>query len=203
MWNKRPKSRLLKAQAPVAKVTKQEASDVESGDPSASVTQAVPPVVVHITEATKLTLPDLAPVASQADADIGVAISAEYQSASAVATPSGVVVVERDSAVGAVPPNGEASAASGADREVVPALLRTARTRSPQSPLLLLTIQCPVLRTNPPLFQQGARRRSSRHCHTISLRSRRGPHFLSRARTQECQTTTMPYWWTILAKVDL
>ncbi|KAF8497061.1 hypothetical protein F5888DRAFT_1699963 [Russula emetica] len=108
-------------QAPVPEVTKQEASDVESEDPSAFATQAVPPAIVHVTEAAKPKLPNLAPMASQADADIDVAISAEYQSASPVATPSGVVVAERDSAAGAGPANGEASTLSGADTEAVPA----------------------------------------------------------------------------------
>jgi hypothetical protein len=107
-------------QAPVPEVSKQEASDVESEDPSASATQAIPPAVVHVTEAAKPTLPNLAPVASQADADVDVAISAEYQSASPVATSPGVVV-GRDSAAETVPANGEASTVSGADKETVPA----------------------------------------------------------------------------------
>jgi hypothetical protein len=110
-------------QALVLEFTKQEASDVESEGPSASVTQAVPPAVVHVAEAAKPTLPNLAPVASQADADIDVAISAEYQSGSPVATPSGVAVAERDSAAGATPANGEAPTVrvSGRDIEAVPA----------------------------------------------------------------------------------
>jgi BAG domain len=108
-------------QAPVAEVTKQEASDVESEDPSASATQAVPPAVVHVTEGAKPTLLNLAPVASQADADVDVAISAEYQSAPPIATPAGVVVAERDSAAGAAPANGEAATVSGADTEAAPA----------------------------------------------------------------------------------
>jgi hypothetical protein len=112
-------------QALVSEVTKQEASNVESEDPSASATQAVPPAVVHVAEAAKPTLPNLAPVASQADADIDVAISAEYQSGSPVATPSGVAVAERerDSAAEATPANGEAPTVrlSGRDTEAVPA----------------------------------------------------------------------------------
>jgi hypothetical protein len=100
-------------QALVPEVTKQEASDVESEDTSASVTQAVPPAVVHVTEAAKPPAANLAPVASQADADVDVAISREYQSASPVATPSGVAVAERDSAAGAAPAN--------EDTEAVPA----------------------------------------------------------------------------------
>src|SRR6267154_2032564 len=80
-------------QAPVPEVTKQEAGDVESEDPSASATQAVPPVV-HVTEAVKATLPNFAPVSPQADADINVAISAERQSDYPVATPPGVIVAE-------------------------------------------------------------------------------------------------------------
>jgi hypothetical protein len=108
-------------QAPVPEVTNQEASDVESEDPSASATQAVPPAVVHVTEGAKPTLLNLGPVASQADADIDVAISAEYQSASPIAIPAGVVVAERDSAAGAAPANGEVSTVSGADTEAVPA----------------------------------------------------------------------------------
>jgi BAG domain len=108
-------------QAPVPEVTNQEASDVEREDPGASATQAVPPAVVHVTEGAKPTLLNLAPVASQADADIDVAISAEYQSASAIAIPAGVVVAERDSAAGAAPSNGEVSTVSGADTEAFPA----------------------------------------------------------------------------------
>jgi hypothetical protein len=108
-------------QAPVPEVTKQEANDIESEDPSASAAQAVPPAVVHVTEAAKPTLLNLAPVASQADADVDVAISAEYQSASPVVTSPGVVVGERDSAAGTAPANGEASTVSGADTETVPA----------------------------------------------------------------------------------
>ncbi|KAF8494409.1 hypothetical protein F5888DRAFT_1717538 [Russula emetica] len=102
--------------APVPDLTKQEASE-----DSASATQVVPPAVLHITEAAKPTLPNLGPVISQADADIVVAISAEYQSASPVATPSGVVVAERDSAAGAGHANREASSLSGADAEAVSA----------------------------------------------------------------------------------
>jgi hypothetical protein len=101
-------------QAPVPEVTKRGASDVESENLGASATQA-------ITEAAKPTLPNVAPLASQADADIDIAISEEYQSGSPVATPSGVVVAERDSLAGAAPTNGEASTVSGADTEAVPA----------------------------------------------------------------------------------
>jgi hypothetical protein len=108
-------------QTPVPEVTKQEAGDVESEDPSASATEAVPPTVVHVTEATKPTVSDLTPVASQPDADIDVAISAEYESASPVATPSGEVVAERESAAGAAPANGEASTVTTADAQAVPA----------------------------------------------------------------------------------
>jgi hypothetical protein len=108
-------------QAPVPEVTKQEASDVEREDRGASASQAVPPAVVHVTEAAQPTLPNPAPVASQADADIDAGVSAEYQPASPVATPSGVVIAERDSATGATPANGEASTLSDADTEAVPA----------------------------------------------------------------------------------
>jgi hypothetical protein len=114
--------RKVKEQAPqaaVREVTKQEADDVESEHPSASDSQAVPPVVVHVTEGEPM-LPNLAPVVSQADADIDAALSAEYQSASLVATPSGVVVAEWDSAAGATHGNGEASTLSRADTEGVP-----------------------------------------------------------------------------------
>ena len=110
-------------QAPVPEVTEQQASDVEGEDPSASATQVAPPAVVHVTEAAKPTLRNLAPfapVAFQTDADIDVAISAEYRSASPVATPPGVVVVERDT-VDAARANGEGSTVSGADAEAVPA----------------------------------------------------------------------------------
>ena len=108
-------------QAPVPDVKKQEASDVRSEDLSASATQAVPPVVVQLTEAAKPTLPNLAPVASQVDADVDVAISAEYQSASPVAAPSGVVAAKGDSAAGTAIANLEASTLSSADTEGVPA----------------------------------------------------------------------------------
>jgi hypothetical protein len=113
--------RKVKEQAPqaaVPEVTKQEASDVESEDPGASATRAVPPDVI---EAVKPTLPDVAPVSSQARADVDVAISAEYQSDSRVATPLGVVVAERDSVVGATSSNGEASTSSVPDTEAIPA----------------------------------------------------------------------------------
>ena len=97
-------------QALVPEVTKQEASNVESEDPSASVTQAVPPVVVHVTEAANPPAANLAPVASRADADVDIAISAEYQSASPVATSSGVAVTERDNEdTEAVPASEDAS----------------------------------------------------------------------------------------------
>jgi hypothetical protein len=104
-------------QAPVGEVTKQEASDVGSEDSGASATQFVPPAIVHVTEGAKPTLS--APVASQADAVIDVAIFAESLLASPVATPS-VVVAERDSGAGPAAANGEASTLSGADTEAVP-----------------------------------------------------------------------------------
>jgi hypothetical protein len=103
-------------QTPVTEVTKQEAGDAESEDPSVPVSQAVPPTVVHVTEATK---PTFTPVASQADADIDVAISEEYQSTPRVSTPSGVVAAERESTAGAAPANGETSSVSGGDTEIV------------------------------------------------------------------------------------
>jgi hypothetical protein len=84
-------------QAPVAEVTKQDARDVESEEPSNSGPQTIPPAVAHVTEAAERTLPNLAavaPVASQTDVDFDVAISAEYQSGSRVATESGVVDTE-------------------------------------------------------------------------------------------------------------
>ncbi|KAI0268403.1 hypothetical protein BGY98DRAFT_353220 [Russula aff. rugulosa BPL654] len=98
-------------QAPVAEVTKQDARDVESEEPSNSGPQTIPPAVVHVTEAAERTEPNLAavaPVASQTDVDIDVAISAEYQSGSRVATVSGVVISERDNAAGESPANGNA-----------------------------------------------------------------------------------------------
>ncbi|KAF8490565.1 hypothetical protein F5888DRAFT_1741188 [Russula emetica] len=113
--------------ASVSEVTKQDASDEKSEDPSsASATQSVtvPPAVVLVTETAKPTLANLAPVVSQADADIDAAISAEYhwQPASPVVTPSGVVVAERDSVAGAAPANGETSTLSSADTtEALPA----------------------------------------------------------------------------------
>jgi len=108
-------------QAPVPEVTKQEANDVESEGTSASATAAAVHAVVHLSEAAKPTLPNLAPVVSQTEADVDVAISAEYQSASPVATPSGVVVAEQDGVPGAAPANGEASTLSDTDTETVPA----------------------------------------------------------------------------------
>lgn len=116
--------RMVKEQTPVPEeVTKREATNVESEGPGASPSQAVPSADVRITEAGKPSPPELAPVASQADADadIGVAISTEYQSASRGATTSGVVDDERDSAERLAPGNGEASTLSGGDAEAVPA----------------------------------------------------------------------------------
>lgn len=101
-------------QAPVPEVTKQEA---RGEDTRASGTDAV----VHVTEASEPTQANLVPVASQADADIDVVISAEYQSASPVAEVSGVVVAEGDSITGRTLANREASIPSGADTEAVPA----------------------------------------------------------------------------------
>jgi hypothetical protein len=107
--------RKVKEEAPqtsVPEVTEQEAREVDTEDASISATQAIPPAVVHVTQSADSTLVDaapLAPVASQAGGDIDVAISAVDQPGSAVATPSGVVVGERDSATGASPANGEAA----------------------------------------------------------------------------------------------
>jgi len=112
--------RKVKQQAPqgrVPEVTKQQASDVESEDASDSTSQAVRPVVVHVTEAAKPTVPNPAPVASQVDADIDVAISAEYQSGSPAAATSGMVVAQWDSAAGTATANGEASTVSGPDTQ--------------------------------------------------------------------------------------
>lgn len=105
-------------QAPVPEVTKQEAKDVESEDLSGSATEVALPAVVHVTEAAKPTLPNLVPVTSEADADVDVAVSAEYESASPVAAPSGVEIAERDG-TGAARANGEAP--SSDDTEAVPA----------------------------------------------------------------------------------
>jgi len=107
-------------QAPVPEVTKEEAGEVEGEDSGASATQDVPPAVADIPEAAKPTLPKPVPVASQADADINVAISREYQSASPVAGSSEVAIVGQDSAAGA-PADKEASTLSDADTEDVPA----------------------------------------------------------------------------------
>ena len=102
-------------QAAVPEVSKQDTSAAESEDPSASVTQGVSPAVVHLTEGAKPTLAELSPVAFQADDDIDVAISAEYESGSPVAKSSGVVVGEWDNVSGA------ARANEDADTEAVPA----------------------------------------------------------------------------------
>ena len=102
-------------QAPVPEVTKQEARGKDAG---ASSTNAV----VHVSEAAEPTQAvGLVPVASQADADIDVVISAEYQSASPVAGVSGVVVAEGDSVTGGTLANRGASIPRGADTEAVPA----------------------------------------------------------------------------------
>jgi hypothetical protein len=101
----------LAPQAAVPDVTNQEARDVESGEPRTSGTQAIPPAVVQVTEGAEATLPNVAPVgpvASQADDDVDVGISAEHQSGSPVATPS-------DSAAGASPANVEADTEDVAD----------------------------------------------------------------------------------------
>ena len=85
-------------QAPIPETANQETSDVESAERSASAIETVPPAVVQVSEAAKPSLPNVVPVATKGDADIDVAISAEYQSASPVATPSSVVVAEGGSA---------------------------------------------------------------------------------------------------------
>ena len=128
-------------QAPVSEATKQEAGDAESEDPSAPVSQAVPPAVVQVTESTKATF---TPVASRADADIDVVISEEYQSASPVSTPSGVVITERESSTGAAPANGETSTVSGDDTKFDPASeggsdSLTTITAAPVAPAIALT----------------------------------------------------------------
>ncbi len=55
-------------QAPVPEVTKEEAGEVESEDPSASATQDLPPAVADIAKAANPTLSTPVPVASHADA---------------------------------------------------------------------------------------------------------------------------------------
>jgi hypothetical protein len=108
-------------QAPVSEVTKQEASDVQSEDRGASASQAVSSAVVHVTEVAQPALPDVRRAASEAEGNIDVAISAEYELASGAATPSGVVIAERDNATGTTSANGEASTVSGSDIEAVAA----------------------------------------------------------------------------------
>ncbi|KAI0265225.1 hypothetical protein BGY98DRAFT_1181634 [Russula aff. rugulosa BPL654] len=174
------KEQALRALVP--EVAKQQASDVESDDPSAPVTQAVPPVAVHVTEAAKPTMANLAPTASQADADVDVAISREYQSASPVATPSGVAVAERDSVAGASPAN--------EDTEAVPASEDASDSIVTITPgLLLLPFLCQFFEQIH-LFSSG--RRDLPHVIvTQSVLVPPNPHFLSRLRTQEFHTTTM------------
>jgi BAG domain-containing protein len=108
-------------QALIPEVTREEAGEVKSEDASASATEDVLPAVADIPEAAKPTLPNPVPVASQADADINVAISAEYQSASPVAESSEVAIAGQDSAVGTTAANKEASTLRDADTEDVPA----------------------------------------------------------------------------------
>lgn len=77
-------------QAPVPEVTKEEVNgyEVESGseEPQAPITEDVPPVKVFpsVSDA-KPTFPDLAPLASPADADVDLAIYEEHCSGSPVA----------------------------------------------------------------------------------------------------------------------
>ena len=97
-------------QIPVREVTKEDARDVESEEARTSGTQAIPQVVVPVTERAEPTVPNVAlvaPVASQADEDMEVATSAEFQSGS-VTTPAGLVIAERDSAAETSPADGEA-----------------------------------------------------------------------------------------------
>jgi BAG domain-containing protein len=107
-------------QAPVPEVAKEEAGEVEREDPGVSATQDVPAAVADIPEATKPTLRKPVPVVLQADANIDVAISAEYQSASPVAESSEVAIAGRDSAAGTAPSDKEASTLKDADTEDVP-----------------------------------------------------------------------------------
>ncbi len=114
----------VKEKAPqglIPEVTREEAGEVKSEDPGASATEDVPPAVAEIPEVAKPTLPNPVPVASQADADINVAISAKYQSASPVAESSEVAIAGQDSGAGTAPANKEASTPRDADTEDVPA----------------------------------------------------------------------------------
>jgi hypothetical protein len=113
--------RKVKERAPqvlVPEATKEEAStqDVESDEQKASATQEVPPVVVVTAEDTKAMLLNVDPVVSQADADIAVAISEEYQTGSPVTESSEAAIGELRAGA-----KGETSTLSGADTEAVPA----------------------------------------------------------------------------------
>jgi hypothetical protein len=109
-------------QALVPEVTKEEAGthDVEREAVNASATEDVPPAVVPIAEDVKPTQLNLAPVVSEADADIDLAISGEYQTASAVGGAS-EVAAEVDGRGPVAAGKGETSPFSDADTEVAPA----------------------------------------------------------------------------------
>jgi len=110
-------------QGPVPEVTKEGASGVESEGPGASATQDVPPPVAHVAGAAKPTLPSLTPVVSQTDADVDVAISAEYKSATPVAgsLDGADAELDDDNVAPPAPAIGEASTLTGTDTEHVPA----------------------------------------------------------------------------------
>lgn len=105
-------------QVPVPEAAREEPrrEDVESGEHKATGAQEVPPVVVHTAEDATATLLDVAPVVSQADADVDVAISEEYQTASPVTGSSEEAVGELGGGA-----KEETSTLSVADGEAVPA----------------------------------------------------------------------------------
>ena len=112
-------------QVPVPEAAKEESSrrDIESevAKPNTSITPDAAPALIDIAEEAKPTQLSVASVVSQADVDIDVAISGEYETGSADAESSEAVVAEVDGAAPAAPAKGEASIHSAADLEAVPA----------------------------------------------------------------------------------
>ena len=112
-------------QVPIPEVAKEEANsrDGESEVPKsdASASPDVVPAAVDIGKDVKPTQLDVASAVFQADADIDVAISAEYQTASPDAGSSEAVVAEPDDAVLSSPTKEETSILNSTDLDVVPA----------------------------------------------------------------------------------
>jgi hypothetical protein len=107
----------------VPEITKEEAKthDVEREIVDVSVTLDVPPAVVPIAEDAKPAKLSAAPVVSQVDADVDIAICGEYQTASTVARSSEEVVAEVDSPAPGAATKGETSTFGAPDTEIAPA----------------------------------------------------------------------------------